>query len=361
VPNWSFVLADRAGNNLAELSTASGRVLTFTRNGVPEARMTISHEDDAAGLLLGELRNGIPLLRGYRNGTLRFHGYLAPFDETLEETTALNLVFRGPFGKLIGDGQSPGRFTAADRRFTATDAGQIAKGLIDDANTAGETGISTAGSIEATKTRDRSYQYANVGESIIALTRFLDGFDFEVVPTEYSAGKIGTFTVYARQGSVQPNARFEYGPATLANVRSVTRQTQPPRNAVTVLGANSTTIVATDQSSIAKYGRWEWQASATELVEVATLTDLAAALVRPNPIKVVKFTPDPTLAPSPWDDYWLGDTVQFYGRRDAFEEQIQMRVNTIQVVIDDEGNEAVEIEEPSGDLVIEAKVEGEIV
>jgi len=356
-----MMLADHAGNNLAELSTASGRALTFTRNGVPEARMTIAHEDDAAGLLLGELRNGIPLLRGYRDGALRFHGYLAPFDETLEEATALNLVFRGPFGKLLGDGQSPGRFTAADRRFTATDAGQIAKGLIDDANTAGETGISTAGSVEASKSRDRSYQYANVGESIIALTRFLDGFDFEVVPTEYTSGKIGTFTVYAQQGAVQPNARFEYGPTTLANVRSVTRQRQPPRNAVTVLGGNNTAVTATDASSIAKYGRWEWQASATEVLETATLIDLAAALVRSDPIKVVKFTPDPALAPSPWDDYWLGDTIQFYGRRDAFEDAVQMRVNAIQVVIDDDGNETHEIEEPSGDLLIEMKVEGEIV
>jgi hypothetical protein len=77
------------------------------------------------------LRNGIPTLRAYRDGVLRFHGELAPFTETLEETAQLGLLFRGPFVRLIGYGQSRGRFTVPSVGFTATDAGQIAKALID--------------------------------------------------------------------------------------------------------------------------------------------------------------------------------------------------------------------------------------
>jgi hypothetical protein len=59
------------------------------------------------------LSNGIPTLRAYRDGVLRFHGELAPFTETLEETAQLSLLFRGPFARLIGYGQSRGLFTAA--------------------------------------------------------------------------------------------------------------------------------------------------------------------------------------------------------------------------------------------------------
>lgn len=358
--NWSFLLASSLGGNLAELSTASGKALTFTRNGVPEATCSISHEDAAAALLLADLRNGLPTLRAYRDGILRFHGYLAPFSETLEESTQLDLTFRGPFGRLIGDGQSPGRFTAVNRRFTATDAGQIAVGLINDANTTGITGVRTDGAIAVTKTRDRAYQYANIGEAIVNLTRVLDGFDFEVTPIEYANGYLGRFNVYATQGAVLNGVDFEYGPETLANVRSVTRQTQPPRNVARVLGANGLVAETTNAASVLTYGQWWVQEQLPDVSEQATLNDKAQALLRPALVKVVRFAPEPALAPRPWDDYWLGDTVAFYGRRDAFEEASSMRVNVIRVVIDDDGNEAFEIDDPTGDGAVQAVVEGEV-
>jgi hypothetical protein len=83
----------------------------------------------------------------------------------------------------------------------------------------------------------------------------------------------------------------------------------------------------------------------------------------------VSFTPEPDLAPSPWDDYWLGDTVSFFGRRGAFYEDATMRVDKITVVIDDDGNEAVEVERPGspeaagtdGGEVVTAAVEGEVI
>jgi hypothetical protein len=365
---WNFLLTDNAGVNLAELSTGAGRTLTFARNATPEAHVTISHDDVAAAMLFTALRNGIPKLRAYRNGTLRFHGDLAPFDEQLEEGAQLNLVFRGPFSRLIGYGQSRGRFTAASFTRTATDAGQIAKALIDTYGTGA--GVATTGTITASKTRDRAYQYANVGEAIVNLTRVLDGFDFEVLPTEYSAGNIGQLVVYAAQGSDRTSTvRFQYGPGTLANCRSVNRQTEPPINTARVIGANGLVGLKTDAGSIATYGEMWVQESASDVSEQTTLDDKAQALLRPDPIKVVSFTPEPDLAPSPWDDYWLGDTVSFFGRRGAFYEDATMRVDKITVVIDDDGNEAVEVERPGtleaagtdGGEVVTAAVEGEVI
>jgi hypothetical protein len=359
VPNWSFLLADHAGSNLAELSTATGRSLTFTRNGVAEARMTISHDDEAAALLLNELVNGTPLLRAYRDGVLRFHGYLAPFSEDLEEDTKLNLVFRDPMGRLLGDGQARGRFVSAT--FSGTDAGQIAVALIAAAQAGGTAGIAT-GSIETTKTRDRTYENANAGEAIIALTQVLDGFDFDVTPIEYTAGIIGQFNVYASQGTSQPDARFEYGPDTLRNVRKVTRQMQPPINVARVLGSNGLSAVKTDATSISVHGPWESQESLADVSEQATLNDRAQAMLRPNWVRVVSFTPEPVLAPAPWDDYWLGDTVSFYGWRGAFEESTTSRISKITVVIDDEGNESSEVEDPGfAGARLESRVETEVV
>ena len=108
---WAFQLDDHLGTNLAELATGAGRNVTAVRNGAMEAHVSISHDDDAAEAFFAELRQGVPKLRGYRDGVLRFHGHLAPFDEQLEEEGHLNLVFRDPFARLIGYGQSRGRFT----------------------------------------------------------------------------------------------------------------------------------------------------------------------------------------------------------------------------------------------------------
>lgn len=356
---WMFVLADHAGANLAELSTATGKTLTFARNGVPEARMVISHDDDAATRLLDALVNGVPTLRAYRDGVLRFHGYLAPFSEELEEDTKLNLVFRGPFGRLVGDGQARGRFVSAS--YTQVDAGQIAWSLIAAAQASGTAGIGS-GTIEATKLRDRTYENVNVGEAVTALTRVLDGFDFEVTPIEYTAGIIGHFNVYSSQGVVQTAVRFEYGPDTLRNVRKVTRQMQPPINVARVLGANGLVSVKTDAASVATHGRWEVQESLSDVSEQATLDDRAQAMLRPNWIRVVGFSPEPELAPAPWDDFWLGDTVLFYGWRGAFAEATTSRVSKVTIVVDDEGNEATEIEDPGFEgASLEARVETEVV
>src|SRR6266498_879173 len=357
MPNWTFVLADSAGGNRAELATATGRTLSFQRNSIPEAKLTISHEDPSAPELFAALANGIPHLKAYRDGVLRFNGYLAPFDEELEEDCKLNLTFRGPFGRLLGDGQYPGRFTGLSAAFGAVDAGQIAKTLIQATPSVG---ISTTGTIEPTKARDRDYSYANIGEAIVNLTRVRDGFDFEVAPID-SGSPIGQFNIYASQGADRTGTvLFQYGPETLANVRTVRRQTLPPRNVARILGANGLVGNARDEPSIDAYGEWWVQEQLTDISEQATLDDRAAAALRPTPVNVVSFSPDPALAPSPWDDYWLGDAVSFYGRRGAFEESVTMRVNKVVVVIDDEGNETFEIEDPSTEgETLRSSVEGE--
>lgn len=337
-----WVIATSAGQALAELTTATGRQLTFRRNGVPEATFALSHEDEDAKLLLDALAaGGVPLLKVFRNGILRFHGYLAPFTEEAQEQSILTATFRGPFGRLLGDGGNRGRFTAAVKEFSQIDAGQIAWTLINETPSVGI----RKGTIEATKLRDRRYESGNVGELIVNLTNVLDGFDFEVVPTD--AGRdIGRFDVFARQGQERMDAPFEYGATTLANVRRFERATQPPINVARVIGADGLVGEKRNQTSIDKYGEWWVQFAASDVSEQPTLDDKAQALLRPNPIKVLNFTPDPALAPLPWDDYWLGDTVPVRARQGSLSEDSAARVNEITVVVDDNGNEAVEIPDP---------------
>lgn len=494
---WTFVLADATGSALAELSTASGRQLTGKRNSYWETQFTISHEDDAAALLLNALANtGVPRLFGYRRGAndplsaaapLRFRGPLTALDEVSEETSLLTATFRSPFSVLAGDGDKTGRFLTTAQTYTATDAGLIGKNLIDIANADSPSGLATDPSlIVATKSRDRTYPVAqNVGTAVSDLTAVLDGCDFfesfvqagvtaqplavgapgnltaalvlggpawtgstgfyhymvtantaggETAPSNEAAlnyvalgpqirlvwnpiagaisynvyrslvsggeaaspsllaSAVGAttyidtgsatvsgavpalvsaawypdayFNVVASQGSVNPSARFEYGPQTLANVQSLERTTVPPTNCILVTGGNGLSSVYSDAGSVAKYGKWWGHADFSDVTEQATLDDKAKALCRPNPVKTVSFVPELALSPQPFDDWTLGDTVPFYASRGALQENAQLRINGFTVPIDENGFETVEVDDPTTpeeDAVTRASLIAEVV
>jgi hypothetical protein len=199
------------------------------------------------------------------------------------------------------------------------------------------------GTIEPTVTRDRTYEHKQVAGAIVDLTNVQGGFDFEVVPVD-SGATIGQFNVYAHQGIDRSNGPeavvFEFGPGTIGNVQKVSRQTQTPLNRVRMLGANGLVSEKSDPVSEAKYGTLMDVLQATDVSEQATLDAQAQAALRPDPIRVIGFTPDPEIAPKPWDDYWLGDTVRFRADLGSLQLDIAVRVNGIQLQIDSDGNVA---------------------
>ena len=380
--SWDFVVCDGSGNALDNLIHHQGTSLTFSRNGVPECQLSLSHDDPECATILTAMAQGtgggMPTLKAYRTGrdgtkTLRFNGYLATIsEESGTEASTATFTFRGPFGRLMGEESNRGRFIGVlggpstfNGTFTATDAGAIASQLLNYTNTLAPTGV-VVGTIAASKNRDRQYAMGqNVGEQIVNLTNVLDGFDFEVTPVDQGT-TLGLLNVYASQGSDRPGAKFEYGPSTLANCSGLHRQTLPPVNFVRVIGAGNLLSEKSDAASVAKYGRFEYETQATDVSEQQTLDDKAYALLRPNPVKTLDFTPDPRLAPSPWDDYWIGDRVQFYANRGALVEgPLSVRVNQINIVIDpDTGLETSEIpnpETPDEEATIRASLQTEVV
>lgn len=375
--SWTWFLCDASGANLAELTTASGKTLTYTRNTYAEAACVISHEDDAAALVLNAVANtGMPTLQGYRKGPndtagmLQFNGVLAPFTEACEETSLLSLVFRSPFSVLLGDGSGRGRFAppppAAALSYTTQDAGAIAKSLIDTANTDGFTGLATTGAIATTKTRTRAYPVGtNLGQAVIDLTNVLDGFDF--TETFVAGGTtLAQFGVVAAIGVDNPASRFEYGPGTLANCRNMGRTTEPPANSILVIGGNGLTSTYSDAASVAKYGKWYAKAEYVDVTEQVTLDDKAKALCRPNPVKTLTLTPELGVdsCPKPFDDWDLGDTVRLFARRSALSENASVRLNAFTIAISDDGFETAAIQDPTTpeqDAVISANLAVEVV
>src|SRR5579859_3064021 len=96
---WTFVLCDGAGNELSDLTSATGKQLKFARNHYAEATLVLSHNDAVAELVAKAIAEGpLPTLRAYRTnrgaqaGTLRFNGHLAPSTANLDETQQLQTL-----------------------------------------------------------------------------------------------------------------------------------------------------------------------------------------------------------------------------------------------------------------------------
>lgn len=334
---FAFELTDETGTGLSDLR--SPIKLTFQRNTPPMGEPAIQIEDPAAALIHTALANGFPRLRGWLGDRLILNAPWAPMQEqaTDLDTTdgTMSASFRGPSALLEQ------RYTLANVTVTAEDAGDIALSLLTDTiTTYGPLGL-RAGTRELTTSRDRTYQYKPVSDAISELATVDGGFDWEDAPID-EGFVCGALNIYARQGtdlSTGPQAVvFEYGPGTIGNVQQVTRQTTMPVNRALVIGQNGTTGEKTDSFSYNKYGTCMVVVQASDVDVQATLDAQAQALLQPEPVKVLSFTPDPAVSPLPWVDFWLGDTVRFRARHGSINEDIAVRVNGITLDIDEDGN-----------------------
>jgi hypothetical protein len=336
LPDFTFAIVDQLGGNLADLRAPV--TMTFTRNVPPLLQPILDLEEDAAATLVTALASGMPRLKAYRGGVLIANAPWAPMVETVPDgepkLCQLAGAFRGPAAILEQ------RFVSEAVSFPATDAGTIAWSLITTSHVEDlPTGL-RLGTILPSLTSDQEYAVnKKISEAIDDLTQLDGGPDIDVTPVD--EGSIcGAFNVYAQQGNdVTSTAIFECGPNTLGNVSGLTRQTTYPVNRVRVIGADGVFGEATNDISRAKYGTFMPDpVQALDISDQATLNARAEALIRPDPVRVISFTPDPALAPQPWDAYWLGDTTTFNANYGSVRESLTPRVNTIVVAIDIEGN-----------------------
>lgn len=100
------------------------------------------------------------------------------------------------------------RKTDAILNYQNTDAGAIAWELIDHTQTKTNGNLFiTEGAIQATVNRDRSYEYADIGQKIIDLSNVRGGFDFDFVYTQNSDNEWtgSQFMVYTNKGVLRNN------------------------------------------------------------------------------------------------------------------------------------------------------------
>lgn len=193
---YKLIITDTSGTKLAEVDTYRRLRFQTVLNKEGDASFTVSLNDPKMAISIVNLRKSeLKIQRRDSTGSYQtvWAGYIHAISSPISEGDDIMTVYaRGYLGLLE-------KRVIVSRTFTATDAGQIAKTLIQESQalTNGNLGI-TYGTIEATQTRDRTYQNQYLMQEIMRLSDVLGGFDFQI-----TVGK--QFVVYKQKGGYKFN------------------------------------------------------------------------------------------------------------------------------------------------------------
>jgi hypothetical protein len=312
-PKWFIGLFDNADNMLCDLSHVDN--LSFSYGiGQPAActfNMPLTH---SASTYIEPTSTYVKAYRETSDGrVLRFYGPVWSDEIATGGAESLSVT---AFSPMVYLGKRPTTITV-----TAQDRGAAIKAAIDAANSDNDTGIDTAGGTIATSstiTADYAEEQPTILDLINQYSEATDGCDVEIMPQEYSGGKIAYLNVHARQGSVNNDAIFAYGAGTLNNCASINRSRSAEfmANYVRALEGDATSIWQ-NATSIAAYRRLD---AVLSLSGDKTLANMSARTqyymeTHDAPNKVAAYQIQAGVdAPRFWDEFELGDTVQVHLR-----------------------------------------------
>lgn len=357
---WSFVLTDVAGNAYGEVQDAQSKKLTVALNGPSTANFTI-RPDNA---LFKYLYSGDTYLQVWRNSTtaantLYFHGpVVSPNLQTTDVGTPTCQVNAADMAWVLSK-RLAGK-SGAGTTYTTTQKGEIAKKLIEAANSDHATGIEfSVGAGEYAVGGSATYTagpYKPVLSCITDLAQSTAGFDWIIEPywsrTERSIRSY--FKVKEVWGWTKANAGLEYnvGRNNVRNVGFIRDLGQVCNRAYHIL-EGKTAVKAEDATSIAYRGLFEEVADSPSLEDTTLREQWVAEVVnfRRNPRNIVSFTLDhqdgtgrvPDIQgygdSEKADGLWLGDIIPTrYDLQDGtrlFEGEV--RIYRIEIDVDNNG------------------------
>lgn len=204
---WKFKIKNPStGDFIANIVNARGRYFVERLNDESEAGFVLDADDGNCNSTI--LNLGVNELYIYYGDTLMWGGQLVSAQKTANGNEIVWKVLAKDWVALLGK-----RFCGVTepREFTTTDAGQIAKTLIQEtqALTNGSFGI-TYGTIETSITRSPTYDKKNILDAIKEMANAGDdgspsyGYDFEITPLK-------VFNVYyPYKGTIRQNILFRY-------------------------------------------------------------------------------------------------------------------------------------------------------
>jgi hypothetical protein len=279
-----------------------------------------------------------------------------------EDSTGINTIVAGQINattaSLDGDNKSievhasgwfelfDKRYTAATKTFSAVDAGTIAWTLINDSQslTNGNFGI-TQGTIVASKTRDREYEYKNIKEAIIQLSEVINGFDFEFTYDK----KFNVF--YPRQGKDNAYAIPLRYPG---NIKSINLPIDGTAivNSVTLRGQGQGTeqlvVTRTNSPSQASYKLRQRIVDLNDVKETTTLNEHGDEILRidASPFAIPQIVLRENASPVIRKDMWLDDPITIIvPESDIFDiiKGVIFRIESISISVDENDVETVSL------------------
>lgn len=343
---WSFVLANQAGVTIDVLDGSYRQIqLEYQRSDVSKAILQLDCDDERAVALIGQVAGATPRLYCYRDSVLRFAGFLTSIEQTADSEGTLTATFEDGLALLRY------RISRADLDwFSQNSANIIAStsavggypSLLSQANENTATGL-VAGTVTATTVQIDSLLISRevILDRVLEISRMTGGPDLRCNP-QAQGSTLATLDVGPLYTSTTPTIQFGYGPETVANVLSVSQQITPPQTRVLVVGDSvegSSTVTTTITNAEGGVGRWEAVEQRSDLATSNDCVNTADALVRSGWRQTISFTPDPAIAPAPLADYNVGDPVRITAVRGSIATDATVRVNRINVTIDDSGVE----------------------
>jgi hypothetical protein len=343
---WSFVLASQAGVTVDVLDGSYKQVqLETVRSDVSRAIVQIDVDDERALTLITQVAGATPRLYCYRDGILKFAGFLTSIEQSADNEAQLTATFEDALALLRY------RVSRADVEYYSQNSASIIgststvgafPSLLTQANENAASGL-TAGTITATTVTLDSLLISRevILDRVLEISKMTGGPDLRVNP-QAQGSTLATLDVGPLYTATTPTISFGYGPGTAVNVLSVSQQITPPQTRVLVIGnevESWSSVTADITNAETGVGRWEAVEQRSDLQSTTDCQNTADALVRTGWTQTISFTPDPAIAPVPLQDYNLGDPVRLTVFRGSIAADATVRVNKISVTIDNSGVE----------------------
>ena len=343
---WNFVLANQAGTTIDVLDGSAKQVqLEYQRSDVSKAIVQLDVDDERAFTLITQVAGATPRLYCYRDGVLKFAGFLTSIEQTADNEANLTATFEDGLALLRY------RISDADLQYYLQNSANIIgsssalgsyTSLLTQANASTPTGL-VAGTITATTVVIDSLLISRevILDRVLEISRMTGGPDLRVNP-QAQGSTLATLDVGPLYTATTPTITFGYGPGTPVNVLSVAQQITSPQTRVLVIGADVgswSTVTADITNAETGVGRWEAVEQRSDIQSTTDCQNTADALVRTGWRQTINFTPDPAIAPSPLQDYNVGDPVRIVASRGSIASDATVRVNKIVVTVDNSGVE----------------------
>lgn len=349
---WKIVLTDLNYVPLGEVRNADAQQYTFGLKKVPTVSFSVRADHPFAKTLY----DGNCYVKAYKNSSLEFFGPVVAVEEVVSHGSMSLVVNAAGVAwfltkRLVGTGPNGLQFDSLqDRAYLAQQMIAVTEGM-SPMGIASDPAWATSGSTTTYETGP----YRPLGEAVNELANTLDGFDWEIKPTEPTAfsrsGKIGEFRASALLGTNRTEAIFEFGVGrhSIVSYRMQLSRDVQANNIYFPAEGNRAGLNVGDQDAINAFRQLDDTISVS-ITDPTMRLDLANEhlRIRKNPRRVITFEPHvvdrsmPGRVPEFITDYRIGDTIRGRAKtHDVARFDAEFRVYGATVTKDKNGMESV--------------------